>query len=255
MKYVIVGRDGTGKTLMANMLSKNGLKLLKTYTTRPKRYPSEDTYHFITPEESAAISDKCLDMEYNGYEYFTRLADVNECDVMILDPTGVYDIAEMLPNESLHIIHMTSNNTVRKNRAENRGEDKERETENFENRDKDPRFDIFETRIAVPVALTPNTSCVHEIENNKDKKAIEDMAHALALSRQMFLNTKNILTRCDKMGLIKKDPKGNFIIEQKDGVNCEVPLEIATDVMISSPKNMHELTTTWLMHETTLPAV
>ena len=50
--YIIAGRSGSGKTsVVQELCSSCGLKPVKTTTTRPRRFPEEDAYHFISQNE------------------------------------------------------------------------------------------------------------------------------------------------------------------------------------------------------------
>ena len=50
--YIIAGRSGSGKTsVVQELCSSCGLKPVKTTTTRPRHFPEEDAYHFISQDE------------------------------------------------------------------------------------------------------------------------------------------------------------------------------------------------------------
>ena len=91
-KILIMGRAQTGKTTVANHLAAiTGLKLLKTCTTRPRRSPDENTYHFYTPEEAMAIpmKDKFFyTVSVDGFERWTNRSDFLEAGIAILDTVG-----------------------------------------------------------------------------------------------------------------------------------------------------------------------
>lgn len=91
-KILIMGRAQTGKTTVARKLADaTGLKLLKTCTTRPKRTPDEDIYHFYTPEEAGQIpqEEKLFHtLAVDGFERWTNRADFLEAGIAVLDPTG-----------------------------------------------------------------------------------------------------------------------------------------------------------------------
>ena len=54
---LLIGESGSGKTTLANQLNKQyGLKILNSYTTRPKRYEDESGHVFITEEEAEQIT-------------------------------------------------------------------------------------------------------------------------------------------------------------------------------------------------------
>ncbi|MCM1295879.1 MAG: hypothetical protein NC311_10085 [Muribaculaceae bacterium] len=92
MKVIIVGRSHTGKNTLAEILScRFGLKVLKTCTSRPRRWPDEDTYHFYTPEEAARIpdGDKLFrTTRVDGCERWADRSEFLDSDIAILDPPG-----------------------------------------------------------------------------------------------------------------------------------------------------------------------
>ena len=57
MKYIIIGRTGTGKTSLLNMLEQRGLKPLITKTTRPIRGPQDTNYMFLSKADADKIPD------------------------------------------------------------------------------------------------------------------------------------------------------------------------------------------------------
>ena len=57
---VIVGESGCGKTSIAERLQQYGLKLIQSYTTRPKRKPLETGHTFVTKEDFDKIIKKFI---------------------------------------------------------------------------------------------------------------------------------------------------------------------------------------------------
>ena len=92
-KILIAGRAHSGKTRLAEHLAeKLGVKLLKTCTTRPKRTPDEDTYHFYPEAEANAVpkSEKLFQtFAVDSYERWTAKSDFLEAGIAILDLTAV----------------------------------------------------------------------------------------------------------------------------------------------------------------------
>ena len=85
---VIVGESGCGKTSIAERLQQYGLKLIQSYTTRPKRKPLETGHTFVTKEDFDKISDKVAYLKKYGAEYCTTKQPVEDCDICILDPNS-----------------------------------------------------------------------------------------------------------------------------------------------------------------------
>lgn len=105
---LIVGRTCTGKDTLVHELKKKGLKSVKSYTTRPRRYEGEDTHIFITPEVSAMIKDKVATTVINGYEYFATKSQVKEWDIYIIDPKGMWELIRNCPDEKFKVVYVTA---------------------------------------------------------------------------------------------------------------------------------------------------
>lgn len=88
--YLIAGPSGVGKTTIVEELSKRyGYKVVESYTTRPKRTPDETGHHFVSDEEFDALGPLCAYTEYNGYRYGVPSSMIDECDLYVIDPSGV----------------------------------------------------------------------------------------------------------------------------------------------------------------------
>jgi len=109
-KFIIVGKSGVGKDYITKIFEDLGKERLVTYTTRPQRYPGEDTHKFITEQEAASFanSEKYLRTSVAQHEYFTTLEDVKKADVIILDPAGVKEILSRMPDQTFHLIYINA---------------------------------------------------------------------------------------------------------------------------------------------------
>lgn len=92
--FLIAGRSAVGKSSLAREACKRlGLKMVKSYTTRPMR-PNEDSetsdHIFITPEEVEQFrQDIVAYTRINGYEYFVTSDILSQSDVYVIDPNGI----------------------------------------------------------------------------------------------------------------------------------------------------------------------
>lgn len=147
MKYLIVGRTASGKSYFADLLKKEGFKIAKSTTTRPKRDDEDDAYHFISSDKAETISEKIAATTHNGYEYFLTNEEIENSDVIIVDPAGVIDIANAYPKTAFALLHITADSEVRKFRFASRDKNNPNAFRAFDlrNQDEDEMFTEFET--------------------------------------------------------------------------------------------------------------
>lgn len=102
MIVLIVGDFGVGKDTVANLFLKNDFidysgfefQKIKSYTTRPKRYDSEDTHIFCTKEEFSSLNDIVAQTQINNECYGARKCqfDKDKINLYCVDDKGVRDI-------------------------------------------------------------------------------------------------------------------------------------------------------------------
>ena len=251
MKYVICGRDGSGKSRLAYEMEKKGFNVLKTYTTRKPRHEKEKSYNFISKDEVEQYDDRCLEMTYNDQVYFARKSDIEAADAMVVDPLGVMEVVQLFPDVSFHIVWVSAaNDDVRKQKAMNRSnnsDDPDQEKKAMEKRATDPRFDNFEQILHMPTAIAPNATCVHFIENDFNKNTMRDVARALELQARYFRNVRTITKELMDKDLVTQED-GLVICNDKDGEHMTLPLEVATDITISDEAMFNKIISTWLVH-------
>lgn len=147
-KLLIVGRSSSGKTSIASTACYNlGLKLVKSYTTRPPRNEKEilnSTDHiFITEDDVEKYKDNIAAYtEINGYKYFTTMDQINECDAYVIDPNGIKSLKEHCGNlYDFCTVYVRTSPAIAKERAQRRGDG-----DMFDSRiaDEDAQFKQFE---------------------------------------------------------------------------------------------------------------
>lgn len=88
--FLVMGESGSGKdTITKELSNKYGLKVLKSYTTRPKRYDDEDTHIFISEEEFDKLENICAFTVFDGHRYACTQEQADDADLYIIDPAGV----------------------------------------------------------------------------------------------------------------------------------------------------------------------
>lgn len=175
-KLLIVGRSGVGKDTLAGILQKEyGLKMVKSYTTRPKRYENEDTHIFITPEEVKNYPIKVAETNIKGYDYFATKQQVEECDMYIIDPIGLYTLVKRMPETEFIVIYIYADAKQRKEMAMARESDKATAESiyNARNKAEDKQFASFEEKILYGYSFSPNIARNYVINNDYNAQQFE----------------------------------------------------------------------------------
>ena len=186
MKFLIVGRTATGKDTLASILTyKYKWSFVKSMTTRPKRYETEDTHVFISEEDANAVSldDKVAHTEINGYQYFATKEQVQESDAYIIDPKGVKVLLEKMPEENFLIVYIRPvDRDIQKLNGINRVDNVEQESKVFEKRynAEDEQFTEFENLLdTYQIYKYKNVKDAIQHVNNYDMDSMEYFAHIL----------------------------------------------------------------------------
>lgn len=113
MKLLIVGRTATGKDTLRESLEKfANMTFVKSYTTRPKRYPDEDTHIFITKEQASEImkTDTVIaKTTIADNDYFATKSQVENANGYIIDPIGIYELIDKMPTTDFLILYLMPN--------------------------------------------------------------------------------------------------------------------------------------------------
>lgn len=130
--FLFVGKTNTGKDTIANeLVNRFGYKLLRSYTTRPKRINETNEHIFISDDEIKNYTEKMVAYTKIGeYKYFATIDQLEESDIYIIDPNGVLDLKLTMglnfPDKNFKFITIfinTPNDYIRKQRSEKRGDD------------------------------------------------------------------------------------------------------------------------------------
>lgn len=267
MKFIIVGRTGTGKTEMADALARiGGLKILKTTTTRaPRDDADRKRYNFITPEEADKIGAKYLYTKIGDVEYFCSDKDLQTCDVAILDPDGVQDITALLEDEVIQIIymHVDPDNDEVNARFETALSKRIKNSDNPEQtriaisskrQDENERFLKFEELIFDEVHINGDERLplqrklfldtrfhdrvvsIHDYKNDFNITSLNRMALGLVTIHRQFKNLKTIMEQCVGLGILSS-PLPGMITSRDPNTHEEMPkpLESAVYATLHSP--------------------
>lgn len=88
---LFVGKSGSGKTTIANLLE---LPQLQSYTTRAKRSENETGHIFISDEEFDKLQNIIAYTEYNNCRYCATKEQVDAASIYVIDVPGVETLLE-----------------------------------------------------------------------------------------------------------------------------------------------------------------
>lgn len=122
-----MGESGSGKTTIADILEEcYGLRQVKSYTTRQKRYPTEDTHTFISVEQFKKLHNLVAYTYFDGNYYGTTLDQISNNSVYVIDPDGVkYFKAHYAGSKRPIVVYLTVSMEERMKRMMKRGDSKE----------------------------------------------------------------------------------------------------------------------------------
>lgn len=156
----ITGPSGAGKNTLARMLSEaTGLPILCSYTTRPKREGEVDgREHYFVRECNALPFEMLAYTRYGGYEYWTRIDQIDDKAIYVIDEDGLRTICSNHPEIEICSVYITAS------------------LEDILSRG------ISESRIARDVERRklPLSFYQHHIYNVNDKDELQRMAYDLA---------------------------------------------------------------------------
>lgn len=122
--FLVCGESGSGKsTIITKLKNEYGFKELLSYTTRPKRYQEETGHIFVSKEEFDLLNTKVAYTKYNGHEYCATLEQVDNSDLLTIDPLGIeYFIKNYSGKKKFKIVYIKVSEEERKIRMHARGD-------------------------------------------------------------------------------------------------------------------------------------
>lgn len=169
--YLVIGRTASGKTTLTDELAKRGLRVVESYTTRPKRTPDETGHTFITKEEAERLLPNAVaTSELNGNLYFATREQIENADVYVIDPNGAKELTENMPDIPFQLIYISATPNIRRARYEARGnagiDFDAREAEETE------QFDAFETDLDNIDSMAKNITGAYICVNADEKEQL-----------------------------------------------------------------------------------
>lgn len=122
--FLICGKSGSGKSTIIKELEKTlNLKELNSYTTRPPRDLYEKGHMFLTKDKFDCLTNKVAYSKYNNFEYCATEEQVNNSDLLTIDPAGIkYFKQKYTGDKKIIIIYIDVNLNDRILRMKKRGD-------------------------------------------------------------------------------------------------------------------------------------
>lgn len=108
--YLIVGESGSGKSTVCDIIEETyGLKQLVSYTTRPRRYDGEKGHLFVDKATFDKLENKVAYTMFDGYEYCATAQQIDECDLYVIDPDGLFKLKELYHGDkNIKVIYIST---------------------------------------------------------------------------------------------------------------------------------------------------
>jgi guanylate kinase len=174
---LLVGESGTGKTSLANYLhDQYHLRVLPSYTTRPRRSDSKNDHTYVSDEEYQKLTNIVAENCYNGYMYCATEEQCDYYDIYVVDVTGLKMIKEQYHNKKIFAVYLDTPENTRVQRMKYRGDSDEL----ILSRLKNDRKEFKEAKELCDVAVS-NIHCLamtamavvakfHEFRNKTEEK-------------------------------------------------------------------------------------
>ena len=146
VRILIVGKTGSGKSsLIKKLCERTGLKMLLSYTTRPKRSETDTDHTFVTVEEYLRAKENgkvAIDAEIAGNYYYATIEQLYEADIYTINPKALERLLTLdLPNIRFVVVYISCPDAIREQRAIKRGDDKHKyRTRDFSERQEFRKF-------------------------------------------------------------------------------------------------------------------
>lgn len=204
LRYALLGRTCSGRRFFQQLLEKNSFTVAKSYTTRERRDENDNQHHFI--ENIHDYDDeRVLETYHNGYTYFYTMRELENAEIIPIDPENIKTLCEMFPDDIFRFIEIVANNEDRLTHAVANAEDKLTAEEDFlaECEAENEAFCKIEDAIGERHFGFDNLLMGHVINNDFTENAdIFDWVDKLKSSQR----------ECRRMGIIIEELAANNII-------------------------------------------
>lgn len=250
MKILLTGKSATGKDTIADSLYKfHGYRRAKSYTTRPKRTPDETGHHFV---DSVDGYEPVAGVKIQGYDYFLTKEEIENSNVIIVEPTGIKAVCEAVPDEAFYLVYITADDEKRMERFVCRDPEHGEEIFHERNKDDNERFAELEQFIDDDNEKinTANLAAVTTLKNFYDDASLFVIVQNICTIFTRHENLKSVIRELVGHNAIICDDNGNMLVQDTEGANTvtEVPEDVFTAICLASETNRFDIFDLWLSY-------
>ena len=157
---LLVGESGSGKTTVAEFLENNcGMTQVKSYTTRPQRFPEENNHIFVSMEDFSKLKNLVAYTIFDGNYYCATEEQINNSDVYVIDPAGVnYFYSKYTGDKIPFVVYLSVPEDVRVERMLQRGDSMDSVQQRIQNDD-----EAFKSAHKIAHLVVDGTNSVSDI--------------------------------------------------------------------------------------------
>lgn len=254
LKYLLLGRTGSGREFFQKLLEKEGLIVAKSYTTREQRDENDTMHHFIDTLQLNNYN-RLFETTHGDVTYFYTKDEIDKADVIPIDPENVKTICDAYPDTAFRLIRISAFNDDRIKHAVANAEDKLLAEADFlaACEEEDAAFHEIETQMSSTSLNVNNILLGHVIENDfTDKSDIVEWPAKIVKSKRVFEKMLQIIDELRKADVLiynEETNKYTLFVEDKDTKNSAA-LQLSPDRMaeeiIIDPNGMFYVMTAWL---------
>ena len=257
MMLLIAGRSASGKDrLQQELRDMFGLSPVMSSTTRPRRPGEGDTHVFLELDEeqlAKARETAVAWTDIGNYSYFATREDVESADMYIIDPPGIREICQTMPDEVFIIVNVRADEQARLAHAMSRAQGDEDEVDVFRRRSEDEsqRFDEFEDMVDRHMAGEPdvfpeNVIATIVVTNDFVPSTMATAASVIETERIAYDNVRLMLSMCAEAGHMQADEKGHIPTIDENGETKYVRQEILAAEIMRDHTALGQLTSRWI---------
>lgn len=255
LRYALLGRTGSGRRFFQQLLETNGFKVAKSYTTRECKDDNDNQHHFIENIHSYD-NERVLETHHNGYAYFYTMKELENADIIPIDPENIKNLCNLFPNDIFRLIELVASNENRLTHAVTNEDDKITAEDDFISmcEEENAAFCELEDKIANG-KFGGNNLLIGNVVNN-DFTENADMfswSEILKTSFREFERMKKIITELADADIIcRKDDKYTIVMinENDDGTHdVEMSCEAFAENTLCDPDGVRITLQSWLRIE------